>query len=217
MKIEKSMETSNKPLIASTYLTDCLTGNGLTNVINNIVNGIERSKIQFDAIAFSGMSGAIVAPSVAMILNKPMMMVRKHLNDTHSIRLIEGIYQRDCRYIIVDDLVSTGSTIARIIFTIHKEIDLNNSCVGVFLYNAIMTSEISSPILASRDYKIFSCSDCGLREIPQEKKNKHIEWEEECTEKRIRVNKNAPMYYTGTEYEVQKDELVSGDLTGYSR
>lgn len=64
---------------------------------------------EFDTIAFRGMSGAFLGPSIATVLDKQMILVRKADDDSHSLYQTEG-YKDVNRYIIVDDFVSSGST-----------------------------------------------------------------------------------------------------------
>lgn len=107
----------------------------------NAVQGTTRAirDLHFDAIAFSGMSGALVAPSVAMALRKPMILARKDTDDSHAGRgVVEGALDADT-YIIIDDFISYGDTVRRIHSSIttaaekhirpHKII-----CVGIYLY-----------------------------------------------------------------------------------
>ena len=70
--------------------------------------------LDFDAIAFSGMSGALIAPVLALALNKTLIMVRKFRDNSHSVSqrhgaLVEGDFGAQ-RYVIVDDLTSSGRT-----------------------------------------------------------------------------------------------------------
>lgn len=88
----------------------------------------------FDAIAFRGMSGAMVAPVVAARLNKTLIMVRKDGDGSHSPQRVEG----DCeaaRYIILDDLISRGDTVRTIQKTIHDKFNPAAVCVGIALWH----------------------------------------------------------------------------------
>ena len=89
--------------------------------------------IQFDTIAFRGASGLLVGPSVALRLNKTMILVRKPeektLGECHSWNTCEG--DRGARrYIIVDDFVCEGKTARRIVADI-KEWAPEAVCLGV--------------------------------------------------------------------------------------
>lgn len=92
---------------------------------------------QFDAIAFSGMSGATMAPILAYMLNKQLIIVRKDADlegNSHATSTVEyadgGL--RD-RILIVDDFVSSGATIRRIMSKIH-DVRLRVSFVAVYCY-----------------------------------------------------------------------------------
>jgi adenine/guanine phosphoribosyltransferase-like PRPP-binding protein len=92
----------------------------------------------FDAFAFRGMSGALIAPVLAMLCGKSLIMVRKmkedgSKSDCHSKERVEGDLSAT-KYIIVDDFISSGQTITNIIQEISH---LNPSaiCIGALLYN----------------------------------------------------------------------------------
>lgn len=96
-------------------------------------------KTSFDAIAFCGMSGAGVAFPMALQLGLPTIMVRKD-DRSHHVRenvgphqWLEGALDVDS-YLIVDDQVSSGRTVA----TMMARIAAYNPaarCVGIILYN----------------------------------------------------------------------------------
>lgn len=102
--------------------------------------------VEFDAIAFSGCSGTMFGPMLALHLNKEMILVRKEQDCpsshkkirklqglvNHSQRRVEG-YTECKRYIIVDDQVSMGDTVKRM----AKEIRAfapEAHCVAVYQY-----------------------------------------------------------------------------------
>jgi orotate phosphoribosyltransferase len=95
--------------------------------------------LRFDAIAFSGMSGALVAPSVAMSLRKPMILVRKQSDDCHAGGgAVEGALDAET-YIIIDDFISSGDTLKRIHASVVKASEHSYrarkiACVGIYLY-----------------------------------------------------------------------------------
>lgn len=76
--------------------------------IDRVVNYLRDGGFEFDTIAFRGMSGATVAPAVALQMNKEIIMVRKG-ESNHSGYAVEGNTSAR-RVIIVDDLVSSGET-----------------------------------------------------------------------------------------------------------
>lgn len=88
----------------------------------------------FDAIAFSGMSGALIAPSIAMRMNKSLIMVRKPSDNTHSQFRIEGDKSAR-RYIVLDDFISLGKTVRRIVEGVQTFCRETPYCVGVLQAN----------------------------------------------------------------------------------
>ena len=74
-------------------------------------------RLDIDAIAFCGMSGALVAPAVAHELGLNLVMVRKH--KAHSASRVEGSRPIK-RYVIVDDLVARGTTVRRILREVEE-------------------------------------------------------------------------------------------------
>lgn len=78
-----------------------------------------HSETPFDAIAFTGISGAAIAFPLAAALNKPLICVRKKGVSTHSHREVEG-YLDNGSYIIVDDFIVSGDTVDRIVQAIAE-------------------------------------------------------------------------------------------------
>jgi adenine/guanine phosphoribosyltransferase-like PRPP-binding protein len=114
------METKHEPKFAHcSYLGKVLRTDALRNTIQQAHEFLRPMADSFDAIAFRGMSGSLLAPSLALALDKTLIMVRKPYEKNHSNRRIEG----DCAarsYIIVDDQISMGDTVAAIIATVEK-------------------------------------------------------------------------------------------------
>jgi adenine/guanine phosphoribosyltransferase-like PRPP-binding protein len=98
---------------------------------------IRGSGVTFNALAFSGYSGAFVAAPLSLALKKPMVMVRKVGEATHGIypyRVIGPTVVRS--YVIVDDLIDSGRTVTNILEAM-KEAYPTAECRGVFLYNCL--------------------------------------------------------------------------------
>jgi adenine/guanine phosphoribosyltransferase-like PRPP-binding protein len=113
------------------YLRNLLPTDALRKTIEAAVRVLELR--DFDAIAFQGMSGALIAPALALKLDKNLLMVRKQGNNTHSTYSVEGDAAAE-RYVIVDDLVDTGSTVMRIIQKV-AEFAPQAECIGFLTAN----------------------------------------------------------------------------------
>lgn len=77
--------------------------------------------VSFDAIAFTGVSGALLAPPIARECGAGLILVRKAQDNSHAGIALEGALDAET-YIIVDDFVSSGDTVRNIIESITKNI-----------------------------------------------------------------------------------------------
>lgn len=88
---------------------------------------------QFDYLAISGFSGALVAPIVADKLKKQIVLVRKGGDSSHSANLnVEG--PTEGRYIIFDDFIATGHTVNYIKNMITSIPEINLEYIGFYMY-----------------------------------------------------------------------------------
>jgi hypothetical protein len=104
-----------------------------TETVPVIVAALKASKLQFDAIAFTGVSGALIAPIVAFQMGVDLIVVRKDIEGSHSKSLVEGAWQAS-KILIIDDFVATGDTVMRIANMLREHRPLA-SVVGVYEYN----------------------------------------------------------------------------------
>ncbi len=84
---------------------------------------------EFEAIAFRGVSGALIAPLIAMEMGKSLIVVRKSSESAHSRCMVEG----DCavkRFVIVDDFIDSGDTVRAILNEVD-EFAPDAKCVGM--------------------------------------------------------------------------------------
>lgn len=126
-------------MIHSSYLFNVLDRDKRRKSIREICKIIKKEQLEFDTIAFSGMSGSLIAPIIADKLKKQMILVRKGKDDTHSHCSCEG-FKDVKRYIIVDDGISTGATLKRIKDRI-SQFNLDAVPVGIFMYNGYFESQ----------------------------------------------------------------------------
>ena len=88
---------------------------------------------QFDGLVCTGVSGLLMAPTLADRLHCPLLVVRK-ADGHHSDLPIEGYHAGD-RYVLVDDFVSTGATVQRVAIQLAK-LSPSVHLVGVLSYRA---------------------------------------------------------------------------------
>ena len=100
-------------------------------IIIKAVTSLRKMIDGFDSIVCCGTSGLLVAPEVASILEKNLVVVRKQNDKSYSPFLIEGVVPH--RYIIVDDLICSGSTVRHIKRCFSNE-SKRTVCVGIYCY-----------------------------------------------------------------------------------
>lgn len=124
-----------KHTIKSDYLNSIYQVQDYKKLVTKTANAIKRFKLKnpFDAIAFTGTSGAALAYPISAMLKIPLICVRKGTN--HYGDPIEGCITA-VNYIIIDDFISMGRTMKKITSSIKKEMP-NAKPVAIFLYTAI--------------------------------------------------------------------------------
>lgn len=113
------------------YLNEALIPKMRAATIKRTVRQLKKHADKFDAIAVCGVSGMLIGVPVADKLGKPLIVVRKG-DVSHSGLRVEGSLEG--RYIIIDDLVCTGSTILTIVSSIKTQHNQYAECVGIYLY-----------------------------------------------------------------------------------
>jgi hypoxanthine phosphoribosyltransferase len=94
-----------------------------------------RKEFKFDAIAFSGSSGAALAFPLSFFLKIPLIHVRKGSSHYGSGR-IEGTISSK-KYLIVDDFIDRGNTMKRIMKSINDDLGKEAKPVAIFLYDSM--------------------------------------------------------------------------------
>ena len=100
------------------------------SVIIKAICSLRKIENDFDSIACCGVSGLMVVPQIAEILNKNIIVVRKD-EKRYSEFFIEGV--TPSRYVVVDDLICSGDTIKHIIGSISDDTP-RAKCIGAYFY-----------------------------------------------------------------------------------
>ena len=88
-----------------------------------------RRRLKFNTLAVSGHSGIVLATLLAAKLKMPLLAVRKDGdNECADSCRVNGTRLRECRYLILDDLISSGRTVKRILFRIDEAARKENEC-----------------------------------------------------------------------------------------
>ena len=120
-------------------------------IILQCVNDLKKYSSEFDAIACCGTSGLLVVPQITEILKKNIIVVRKKNEKRYSPFQYEGVVPKN--YIIVDDLICSGSTIKHILSTIRQDCPRTN-CMGVYSFMKDKCAYRTNSSLCKRDLGI---------------------------------------------------------------
>jgi hypothetical protein len=114
------------------YLEYALDADVHRQIVDRVVHVIQKKlPSHFDAIAFRGLSGAIIAPAVAYRLGVPLLPIRKPEDEnSHSDHVVEW-GDKHPSYIILDDFISQGKTLRAIMDLIGDDAE----CRGIVLWN----------------------------------------------------------------------------------
>jgi orotate phosphoribosyltransferase len=153
-------QTQNLSDISSGYLYNVFSD--ITRIKQKTVTklrAIEKHypQFRFEAIAFRGMSGALIAPMVAEAMNKQLILVRKG-ESSHSDHEVEGYrIALDTHYIILDDLISSGETVKVIVEKIHEHAP-SLKCVGSFEYEKMHYGEDTLEAVLRQGLRVWAGS-----------------------------------------------------------
>lgn len=99
---------------------------------------IESLSLQCDGIAGTATAGIPHATSLADRLNKPLSYVRSSSKDHGLGHQIEGFGSdgsyRGARILLIEDLISTGSSSVNALEAIRRQDGLCDTCLGIFSY-----------------------------------------------------------------------------------
>jgi orotate phosphoribosyltransferase len=149
-------------------------------ITDYFVEVIREKDLDFDVVAGIASSGIPHAAWLAERLGKPMIYIRKKTKEHGKENLIEGKLERNQKVVIVEDLISTGSSSVNGVEAVRDQGGIVEHCL------AILTYEMGKAEENFRDAKceLISLSNFStLIEVASEKnyikpgdKQKTIEW-----------------------------------------
>ena len=129
--------------VISDYLHRPLYGDNLAAILKKAKSFLRENKVKFDTIAVRGVSGLLVGPALAAAMGKDIIVVRKSvgMDHCHSGKIAEGNLDTE-RYLIVDDIISSGNTVKAIrnaVLLEQQRLDIKSGeCAGVLCYGCSM-------------------------------------------------------------------------------
>lgn len=131
-------------------------------VVTKVAAYLELRRKDFDSLAFSGSSGAAIAYPVGALLGCHLSHARKNDGNHHGREgSVEG-WTRDhdspaIRYVIVDDFISSGATMERIILA------MGHAPEFILLYDGGRTAKLNGERFGVQvvDRMDLGCGPCG--------------------------------------------------------
>jgi adenine/guanine phosphoribosyltransferase-like PRPP-binding protein len=130
MQIEEVRNTDGGIIQGASHTCHVLNHKVRNKIIIKAVCDLRKISKDFDSIACCGVSGLMVVPQIAEILNKNILVVRKD-ERRYSDFTTEGV--APFRYVVIDDLICSGKTIKHITDTIKEEYPRARA-LGVYCY-----------------------------------------------------------------------------------
>lgn len=120
--------------ISSGYLDRAI--DHYADVIRDCKKALRKASLDFDTIVCTGVSGTLIAPTLAYKLDKHLLVVRKTTTGSHATAMVEG--RIGARVLYVDDFVSTGATLKRMQQQVNKVCKAKGHpepvCVGALMW-----------------------------------------------------------------------------------
>jgi len=161
-ELDEFRRTDNGKVIqGASHTCRVLNHKNRNKIIIKAVCDLRKISDQFDSIVCCGVSGLMVVPQIAELLDKHIVIIRKPNEKCYSDFPMEGV--TPFRYVIVDDLVCSGSTIKHIKHTIYEDCP-KARCVGVYCYipdECAYTTETSK--LFERDFRTLLLNPAPAR------------------------------------------------------
>ena len=103
-------------------------------IVNYFVKLIKKNKIKFDGFAATATAGIPWGAWLAQKLKKPLVYVRSESKDHGRENLVEGRVDEGKKYIVVEDLISTGSSSLNTIDAVREKNGIVEYCIAIFTY-----------------------------------------------------------------------------------
>lgn len=108
--------------------------NERTVIINSLVKLIRKNKLQCDGFAATATAGIPWGAWLSQKLAKPMAYVRSESKDHGKENLVEGRIEEGKKYIVVEDLISTGGSSVNTINAVRGKGGTVEGCIAIFTY-----------------------------------------------------------------------------------
>lgn len=149
-------------------------------IVNSFIKLVRENKIKFDGFAGTATAGIPWAAWLSQKLEKPMVYVRSESKDHGRENLVEGRVEEGKRYIVVEDLVSTGASSINTINSVREKNGIVECCISIFTYElekARINFESSGVrLLALTNFTAFVKTALQKKYISKEQLSHIMDW-----------------------------------------
>jgi len=110
-------------------------------VVKSLIKLLKKKNLQFDAIAATATAGIPWGAWISQKLKLPMIYVRGEIKDHGRENLVEGIIEQNRKYLVVEDMVSTGKSSVNTINAVREKSGIVEDCIAIFTYDFQKTKE----------------------------------------------------------------------------
>ncbi len=132
----------------------------------------------FDVVVGVATAGIPWAAIIADRLGKPLLYVRDKAKGHGKQNTIEGSYKDGMRAVVIEDLISTGSSSLAAIKTLEEEGLVCTLCVAIFTYGLPEAKEKfkNTPLKTLSDFSTLLVEAQELRIITKEQESTALQW-----------------------------------------
>ena len=103
-------------------------------IVNSFIKLIKKNKIKVDGFAGTATAGIPWAAWLSQKMKKPMVYVRSESKGHGKENMVEGKVEEGKNYIVVEDLISTGSSSINTINAMRGKRGIVEHCIAIFTY-----------------------------------------------------------------------------------
>ena len=149
-------------------------------IVNSFIKLIRQNKIKFDGFAGTATAGIPWAAWLSQKLKKPMIYVRSEAKEHGKENLVEGKLEEGKTYIVVEDLISTGSSSINTINAVRGKNGNVEYCISIFTYElekAVNNFEsVKVKLLALTNFTSFVKTALKKKYISKEQLTHIMDW-----------------------------------------
>lgn len=117
--------------IASSYFGPALARKHRHEIVKQALKDLRPHRDEFDSVVYRGNSGAVIAPIIAYLMNKHLIVCRKN-EQQHSSYMMEGKLEIE-KVLFIDDFIGQGNTLQEVVKKL-QEFQPLAKVVGVYTY-----------------------------------------------------------------------------------